>query len=286
MQYDILFLYILYVIYPICFLSRLRRLRHHHSLFEFLHHLRLQADFRGALRKSHLVDLVLELQQRKEESFRTRGASYNVHVYRYDAIHPLQNRISVKGPSHAGACSHRNAPLRVRHLFPHALQHRSHLQGNGSCHDHQVRLPRRWPEHFRAKSRHIEPRSCRRNHLNRAACQSKSKRPDRALPRPVEHVVHRRDHEILLEPLVQNTHRPPFSPQHSYLPRSISSASSLVKTSRRLEVTQFSFSPAYGQLRSYQHDFLRAKVITLGRSKKPEEGASSVLRPLSFSPAF
>src|SRR5216684_1932522 len=236
MQYDILFLYILYFIYLICFLSRLRRLRHHHSFFELLHHLWLQADFRWPLRKGHLVDLVLELQQRKEESFRTRRASYNIHVYRYDAIHPLQNRISVKGPAHARARSHRNAPLRVRHLFPHALQHRRHLQRYRARHDHQVRLARRRPEHFGSEPRHIEPRSRGSDHLNRAARQSKRQRPDGALPRPVEHVVHRRNHEVLFEALVQYSHKPLFSPQRSYLCRSISSARSLVKISPLLAI--------------------------------------------------
>src|SRR4029077_719572 len=71
----------------------------------------------------------------------------------------------------------------------------------------------------------------RSDHLDRATCQSKRKRPDGALPRPVEHVVHRRDHEILFEPLVQYTHRPPFSPQRSYLERSISSTPYPVKIS-------------------------------------------------------
>src|SRR6266446_6255086 len=233
MQYDILFLYILYFIYLICFLSRLRRLRHHHSFFELLHHLWLQADFRWPLRKSHLVDLVLELQQRKEESFRTRGASYNVHVYRYDAIHPLQNRISVKGPSHAGACSHRNAPLRVRHLFPHALQHRRHLQRHRARHDHQVRLARRRPEHFGSEPRHIEPRSRRSDHLDGAARQSKRERPDGALPRPVEHVVHRRNHEILFEPLIQYAHWSATPPAAFFAPAEYSSRRQLRQNASR-----------------------------------------------------
>src|ERR1700731_804409 len=120
---EFLFLYILYFIYLTYlsrFLFRLRRLRHHHSLFELFHHLWLQAHFRGPLRQRHLVDLVLQLQEREEKAFRPRRASYNVHIYRYDAIYALQNRISIEGSAHARACSHRNTPLWVRHLLPHA----------------------------------------------------------------------------------------------------------------------------------------------------------------------
>src|SRR5882724_686157 len=168
-------------------LSRRWTLRHHHSLLEFIHHLRLQPHFRRPLRQRHLIDLVLQLQQRKKQPFRPWGASYDIHIYRNDLIHTLQHRIRIKRPAHARARSHRNAPLRVRHLFPHALQHRSHLQRHRSCHDHQVRLPRRRPEHFRSEPRHVEPRGCGSNHFDRAACQSKRKRPDGALPRPVEH---------------------------------------------------------------------------------------------------
>src|ERR1700674_6206 len=200
------FLYFLYTLYFSRFLFRLRRLRHHYPALELFHHLRLQAHFRGPLGQRHLVDFVLQLQQRKKEPFRPRRASDNVHVYRYDAIHALQNRISVKRSTHAGACTHRNAPLRVRHLLPHAFQHRRHLQRHRARHDHQVGLPRRRPEHFRSKPRHIEPRSRRSDHLDRAARQSKRQRPDRALPRPVEHVVHRRNHEVLFESLIQHAH--------------------------------------------------------------------------------
>src|SRR5882724_1382086 len=139
-----------------CFLSRRRTLRHHHSLLELIHHLRLQPHFRRPLRQRHLVDLVLQLQQREKQPFRPRRASYNVHIHRNNLVHALQHRVCIERPAHARASSHRDAPLWVRHLFPDALQHRPHFQRHRSRHDHQVCLPRRWPEHFRAKPRHIE----------------------------------------------------------------------------------------------------------------------------------
>src|SRR6266481_3502025 len=102
-----LFLYPLYLINFInlvCLLFRFRRLRHHHSLFELFHHLRLQAHFRGPLRQRHLVNLVLQLQQRKKQPFGPRWASYDVHIYRYDAIHALQHRIRIERPAYARSC--------------------------------------------------------------------------------------------------------------------------------------------------------------------------------------
>src|SRR6266446_4367688 len=42
-------LYLISFINLVCLLFRFRRLRHHHCLFKFFHHLRLQAHFRGPL---------------------------------------------------------------------------------------------------------------------------------------------------------------------------------------------------------------------------------------------
>src|SRR5438876_1656776 len=124
-------------------LPRLWRLRHHHALFEILHHFRLQAYFRGALRQRHLINLVLQLHQPEEQPFRPRRAPHDVHIYGNNAVHALQHRISIERAAHARACPHRDAPFRVWHLRPHPLNHRRHLQGDGSGNDHQVRLPRR-----------------------------------------------------------------------------------------------------------------------------------------------
>jgi len=72
--------------------------------------------------------------------------------------------------------------------------------------NHQVGLPRRGPEYLCAEARHIKARGRRSDHLNGAARQPERQRPDRALPRPIKHVVHGSDHEVLFEALVEHTH--------------------------------------------------------------------------------
>src|SRR6202030_1131007 len=57
-----------------------------------------------------------------------------------------------------------------------------------------------------------EARSGRGNHLDRAARQPERQRPDGGLAGPVEHVVHRRNHEILFKPLIENAHVSPLGP--------------------------------------------------------------------------
>src|SRR6202012_5020913 len=48
----------------------------------------------------------------------------------------------------------------------------------------------------------------RRNHLDRAAREPKRQRPDRALPRPVKHIVHRRQHIATFKPIINYAHVP------------------------------------------------------------------------------
>src|SRR5208282_4983150 len=75
--------------------------------------------------------------------------------------------------------------------------------GHGAGYDHQVALPRAGTKYLRTEARNIEPRSRRRDHLDRAAREAESHRPNRGLARPVEDVVHRADHEILFELVLQ-----------------------------------------------------------------------------------
>src|SRR5215469_4003322 len=187
-------------------LTWLRRLRHHHAALEILDHLGFKPHFRRPLRQRHQVDLVLQLEECVEKPFRPRRTPDHIHIHRHNAIHALQHRIHVERPADARARPHRNTPLRVRHLVPYALQHRRHLQRHRPRHNHQIRLPRRGPEHLRPESRNIESRSRRRDHLDRAASQAKCQRPDRALARPVEYIVHRRQHIASFKPIVDYTH--------------------------------------------------------------------------------
>src|SRR4029077_3003146 len=61
-------------------------------------------------------------------------------------------------------------------------------------------------KHFGAEPRDVVPRGRCRHHLNRAACQPEPHRPDGRFARPVEHAIDARCDEIVLEPMVDETH--------------------------------------------------------------------------------
>src|SRR5713226_3947668 len=189
-------------------LSRLHRLRHHHLALEIFHHAFFQPHFSGLLGERHGVDLVLQPEQRVEQVLRTRRAANHVHIHRNDAVDALQHCIGIEGPSDRGARSHRDHPFRFRHLVIDTLHHRRHLQRNRARDDHQIGLPRAGTENFRAEASDVKAGGRRRNHLDGTAGQSKRHWPERRLARPVEDVVHRSDHEVLFELVLQPAHGP------------------------------------------------------------------------------
>src|SRR5581483_10821030 len=180
-------------------LFRLQRLRNHHLTLEVLHHVLGQPYFGGTLGERHLVNLVLQFQQRIEEVLRPRRTADHVHIRGHDLVHALQHRIRVERPAHRGASAHGDDPFGVWHLVINALHDRRHLQRDRTGHDHQVALARAGAEDFRAEASNVEARSRRRDHLDGAARQAKGHRPDGRLARPVEDVINRGDQEILFE---------------------------------------------------------------------------------------
>src|SRR6266542_3928997 len=190
----------------------LRQLCVRHLAHEIVGHVRLQAHLGRTARNRHLVNLVLQLHQAIEELLRTRRAAKNVDVDRDDLVHALQHGVAVERPSHGGAASHGNHPLRVGHLRVDALHYGRHLQGDGAGDDHQVGLARAGAKDLRAEARDIEARGGRGDHLDGAAGQAKRHGPDGGLPRPVENVVHRADHQVLFKTVVDPAHRTPSVP--------------------------------------------------------------------------
>src|SRR6266566_3282635 len=187
-------------------LARRRRLRHHHAALEVLGHLRPQPHFRRPLRQRHLVDLILQFQQRVKKALRPRRAANYVHIDWHNLVHTLQDRIRIERAADARTRSHGNAPLWIGHLIPNALQHRSHLQRYCPGDNHEVRLTRRRAKHFCAEPRNVKARSRGGDHFDGATRQSECQRPDGAFSRPVEHIVHRRNQKILLKSLIKNAH--------------------------------------------------------------------------------
>jgi hypothetical protein len=78
-------------------------------------------------RRVLLHDLILKPHQSVEQRFGSRGTARNVNINRHYAIHPLQGRVGRERPSGRSARAHRDAPFRLRHLIPNALDDRGHL---------------------------------------------------------------------------------------------------------------------------------------------------------------
>src|ERR1019366_2958371 len=104
----------------------------------------------------------------------------------------------------SSASSHRNHPLRFRHLRVQLLDDRRHLLRDAPGDNHEVSLAWRWAEHFRTEASHVEPRGGHRHHLDRATRQAKSERPDRTLARPVHGLIElREDDSLILQQLAE-----------------------------------------------------------------------------------
>src|ERR1022692_5329124 len=114
---------------------------------------------------------------------------------------------------------HDALPIWIGHLVPDAFQNRRHLECHRAGHDHEVGLARAGPEDFRAEARDIETRSAGCDHLDGAAGQAKSKRPDGRQPRPVEHMVNRGGDDILFKLVLnEGCHATILSPNFRTLP--------------------------------------------------------------------
>src|SRR6266404_7984529 len=133
------------------------------------------------------------LQQRDgiDQLLGTRRTAGDVDIHGNDLIHALHERVIIEDAAGSCARPHRDDPLRLRHLLPELANYRRHFVGDAAGNDHEVRLPRRRPEHFSAKARDIEARRAHRHHLNGAAGEAKRHRPDRILAHPVDGRIER-----------------------------------------------------------------------------------------------
>ena len=143
----------------------------------------------------HLLDLVVQLEDRVQQHLRTRRASGQVDVHRNDVVNALDDRVVVEHPARRRAHAHRQHPLRLGHLVVDLPQHRGHLLADPAGHDHQVGLPRRGREPLHAEPGDVEPRPRRRHHLDRAARQPERRRPQRALADVTRHLLDRRQQD-------------------------------------------------------------------------------------------
>ena len=127
-----------------------------------------------------------------------RRTAGNEHVHRQIPVNAFEHVVALlERPAGNGARAHGNDVFRLGHLVvkPHHL--RRHFLGHRAGHNHQVRLPRRGPEHLRPKPRQVEPRHGRRNHFDGAAGQAKGQRPHRVRAPPVIQVLQGRQIDAL-----------------------------------------------------------------------------------------
>jgi hypothetical protein len=109
-----------------------------------------------------------------------------VNIDRDKTVNPLEHVVTLlERPARNRTRAHRDHIFRLGHLVvePHHL--RRHFLGHRSGDNHQVRLARRGPKHFRAKTRQVVARHRGGDHFNRATRQTKLQWPDRVLAPPV-----------------------------------------------------------------------------------------------------
>src|SRR5215211_2680257 len=122
--------------------------------------------------------------------------TWNVNVNRNDLVDTLDNGVVIKNTTGRRASAHRDNPLRLRHLVVNPAQHRRHLARYATGDDHHVSLSRARTKYLSTKTRQIVSRRGRVHHFDRAASESKSRRPQRRLPRPVNERVEPRGQNL------------------------------------------------------------------------------------------
>ena len=85
---------------------RLQSLGDHDLALEILHHVFVKANFGRLLGQRHLINFVLELEERVKQVLRVRRTSNHVNVCRHDLVHALQHGIRVEGTTDGGARTH------------------------------------------------------------------------------------------------------------------------------------------------------------------------------------
>ena len=139
--------------------------------------------------------LSCKLENAVDQRLGGRRTTRNVDVDRHDAVAAAHDGIGIVIVA-AAVCAgaHRNDPARLRHLVIDLAERRRHLVDECPRHDHDVGLPRTAAEHDAEPVEVIARRSCV-HHLDRAAGETESHRPQRTGPRPVHQVVDRRRDE-------------------------------------------------------------------------------------------
>ena len=170
--------------------------------------------------QSLAVDLLLQHDQAIQERLRRGRATGNIDIDRNILVDARNDVIAFfERPAAGGAGTHRDDVFGFGHLVVEPGDHRHHRLGDRARDDHQIGLPGRAAENLGAKPGDVEPARCRADHLDRAAGQPETQRPERRAPSPVvdrvddpQKLVPVGDQNVLLELPLENRidHRAPL----------------------------------------------------------------------------
>ena len=123
------------------------------------------------------LDFFLQVNNRPNQLLRSRRAARHIYVHRHKPIDPLYHGVCIENTTRTSTSTHRDAPLRLRHLQPNPLQHRQHLHHNATRDNHQIALPRRKTHDFATESRKVVLASSRTHQFNTTASCRKGHGP-------------------------------------------------------------------------------------------------------------
>src|SRR5437016_13499357 len=122
----------------------------------------------GWVGRALLHHFILEHHDAVHQSFGPRWTAGHIHVHRDDGVDTLHHRVVVEHATARRAGTHRDAPLRLRHLLPDAAQHRRELERHAAGADQDVCLTRGEALQLHADTRQIITTRGSRHALDRA----------------------------------------------------------------------------------------------------------------------
>ena len=144
-------------------------------------------------------DLLVEGQDGVHQRLGGGRAPRGVDIDGDDLVHSLDDGVVVEHAPRAGAHAHRQDPLGLHHLVVDLAEHRCHLLGDPSGHDHQVSLTGRGTEDLHAEPGQVEVGGAHRHHLDGTAGQTEGGGPHRVGASPLDQVFEPAGEEIVLE---------------------------------------------------------------------------------------
>ena len=139
------------------------------------------------------ADLALQLQDTVQKRLSTWGAAWHIQVNRNDPIASTHDTVAIVVVTTA-ICTraHRDHPAWLWHLVIPLPEGWRHFVCECASHNHDITLTRSRTEH-NTETILIVARARCMHHLDGAASQTERHRPSRALARPVDDFVERRE---------------------------------------------------------------------------------------------